>query len=359
MLILDRLIGWAFLRLFLITVLGVPLLFIVADLTGSVDSYIEREFTVGEVMLYYYYQLPQFLLWSFPVGALVAAVFTVNSMTQHREIVAIKSGGVSFHRIVAPLLLLGAILAGVALVEIDSVPAGNRKAARMLNKDRSLSSTGRGQFVYKSDDGRSITASQLTGTQEDAQIHRLVIESGDPLRDSVTLHLFARWAFYSPERGWTLSDGLLRRVGPGDRVVAFQFDTLWSRHFTEAPADLVKRPPEADFMTLGEIRRQADALLRSGGNPLELLVKMNQRIALAVGTLVVILFAAPLATTAERGGPAFGIGTSLASTILYILLFRLSGAVGEAGGMDPAWAAWLPNGVFFVVGAVLLVRVRT
>ncbi len=74
---------------------------------------------------------------------------------------------------------------------------------------------------------------------------------------------------------------------------------------------------------------------------------------------MVLLFGAPLATSNKRGGTAYGIGLSLGTVIVYILMLKISGAVGEAGAMPPLAAAWLPNVVFFGAALVLLARVRT
>jgi lipopolysaccharide export system permease protein len=45
--------------------------------------------------------------------------------------------------------------------------------------------------------------------------------------------------------------------------------------------------------------------------------------------------------------------------IVYVLLLKISGAVGEAGAFSPLVAAWLPNAIFFGAAMVLLARVRT
>ena len=100
-------------------------------------------------------------------------------------------------------------------------------------------------------------------------------------------------------------------------------------------------------------------MYRSGGDPNELLVKRDQKLSIPAATLVVMLFGAPLATTVKKGGAALGVGVSLGSTIVYIMLLRLFGAIGASGGMEPFWAAWLPNFIFLAVGVLLLARVRT
>lgn len=112
-------------------------------------------------------------------------------------------------------------------------------------------------------------------------------------------------------------------------------------------------------MTYDELTRQAEAVFRSGGNPRGLLVKRDQQIAIPVATLIIILFGAPLATTVKRGGAAVGVGASLGSTILYMVLLRVFAAIGTAGALPPIWAAWIPNIIFLGAAVFLLARVRT
>ena len=66
-----------------------------------------------------------------------------------------------------------------------------------------------------------------------------------------------------------------------------------------------------------------------------------------------------MATSTKRGGTAYGIGIALISTILYMLLFRISGAFGETGTLDPFIAAWIPNFLFLAAGIFFMARVRT
>jgi lipopolysaccharide export system permease protein len=78
-----------------------------------------------------------------------------------------------------------------------------------------------------------------------------------------------------------------------------------------------------------------------------------------VAALVIILFAAPLATSYKRGGAAIGVGLSLTTVIAFIAMLRLAQALGEAGALSPWAAAWTPNLVFGGAALVLMSRVRT
>jgi lipopolysaccharide export system permease protein len=88
-------------------------------------------------------------------------------------------------------------------------------------------------------------------------------------------------------------------------------------------------------------------------------VKQEQKLAIPIATLIILLFGAPLATSSKRGGTAYGVAVSLGSTMLYLLMLKIAGGFGASGALPPFWAAWLPNLLFLAVGVVLIRRVRT
>jgi len=355
--VLDRLVCRRFLRLFTIFIVAAPMLFILGDATENLDRYLDRGISFDQVVVSYIYGFPQFVFWSFPIAALLATVFTIHPMTTHREVMAAKAGGISFHRFIMPLIVLGFILTGVGLVLADLAPRANQTAAE-LRGDRLRLQGWRSNFVYITDQGEALKARRLT--VEDGRIHDLVFQwlprAGEEASVRHTLAEEARW---SEEEGWVFQNGFTREIHPDGREMAYRFDRLMMKSFTERPEDLLQVLRDEDEMTYEELDRFAERLLRSGGDVGRTLTKKEQRLAIPVATLVIILFGAPLATSSKRGGAAFGVGLSLATTILYLMLFRLSGAMGYAGTLDPWVAAWLPNGIFLVGGLVLLSRVRT
>lgn len=354
--ILDRLVAGTFLRIFCLFVLGAPLLFVLGDVTEQLDNYLDRGLGFADVARSYVFELPQFVLWSFPVAGLIAAVFTVHSMTANREVVAAKAGGISFHRLVAPLFVLGFLLTGAALWLTHLVPDANRIAAE-IRKERDVRQAWRSNFVFQTEDGRALSIRRLTVF--DDRIHGVVIEEGDPLKAQPVTHVVAQMGEYQEEKGWVFHDGYLRRIQPDGRELTWKFDRMVSRGLDANPRDLLEEVRDDDLMTYGEMGRLAEIIRRSGGDPQKLLVDREQKLAIPVATLVIILFGAPLATTSKRGGSAFGIGVSLGTTILYMILFKVFAAIGESGAMDPLAAAWTPNALFLAGGLVLLTRVRT
>ncbi len=354
--ILDRLVAKTFLRLFLLFVLGAPLLFILGDATEKLNSFMDRGLPLEQVLLSYLYQYPQFIFWSFPIAALLAAVFTIQPMTVHREVMAAKAGGISFHRLVAPIFILGFILTGVGLALSEIVPHTNTRSAE-LRGDRERRQAWRSNAVYITDQGESLAYRRLTAT--DGRMVGVVLfrQARDPGEPAV--HIVADEARWTEDDGWMLWNGYVRELDAGGEERFQRFQEMAYERLTEHPDDLVDTVRDEDEMTRGQLSALADRVTRSGGDPGRLEVKREQRLAIPVATLVIILFGAPLATSSKRGGAAFGIGLSLATTILYLVLFRVSGAFGYAGILDPMLAAWLPNVAFLLAGMLLLLRTRT
>lgn len=352
--ILDRMVAASFFRLFAVGILATPPLFILGDVTESLDRYLDRGLTGVQVAQAYVWMLPLYIQWSFPIAALIAGVFTVHTMTQHREVVAAKAGGISFHRLIRPVLLGGLFLTGVALALSWAVPRAFRHANDILQNEPPR--TWRSDFVYQTEDGLALAVDRLTlvdGRMQGVTAVRRAPNGGR------LLHVEAEVAGYQPAEGWTLVRGTLRQVEGPDTMRAFQFSRLRIAGLTEGPEDLLEEPRQENEMTYSELGRLAAIIERSGGQPNKLLVTREQKIAIPVATLIIILFGTPLATNAKRGGTAYGVGVSLGTTMLYLLAFKVAAGFGAGAAISPFWAAWMPNVVFLAMGLVLMARVRT
>jgi lipopolysaccharide export system permease protein len=353
--LLDRLVGGTFLRLFVVSVLATPPLFILGHLTERLDDYLDSGLTSLEIAHGYLYNVPEYLAWSFPIAGLIAAVFTVHGMTTHREVVAAKAGGVSFHRLILPLLLLGLVMTGVALAATDLVPLSKRRAAEILEQ-RSGRRDWRSAFTYQTEEGLVLSVQRMDAPQR--RMTTIGLYRSPSEEHPTTVHAHADLAVYDT-LGWTFETGAFRRVWPDGVESAMTFRSMRVPGLKETPEDLLVEPRDEEEMTYDEIARQARIVERSGGNASQLRVKQEQKLAIPVATFVIILFGAPLATSSKRGGAAYGIGISLGSTILYILMLKVAAGFGASGAIPPLWAAWAPNAAFFLMGVVLMVRVRT
>lgn len=351
---LDRMVSSTFAKLYLVFVACVPAVFIVSDLSDKLDRYLNRNLGMADIAIGYVFQYPHFTVWSAPLAGLIAAVFTVQSMTTHREIEAAKSGGISFHRLVAPIWVVGAVFTVGAYFLADLVPVANRKAAERLG-EREARQEWRSDFVFQTEQGETLTIRQLYLASQ--SMDGLLIERQD--EGGTLRHVWARQAFWEEDAGWTLHDGYFRLIQPGGGEATYAFERYRPAGLSVPPEGLLEEPREDEEMSYRELGRHAAVVDRSGGDARDLLVKQQQKLAIPATTLVIVLFGAPLATTVKKGGATVGISFSLGSAIVYLMLLQLFGAIGATGGLSPWWAAWTPNLIFLATGLVLLARVRT
>ncbi|MFS8637039.1 MAG: LptF/LptG family permease [Gemmatimonadota bacterium] len=355
--ILDRYVLSEFLRLFLLFAAAAPVLFILGDVTDNLDRHLNRGYTAVQILLNYVYQVPLFVLYSFPIASLIASVFTVNSMTRYSEVTAAKAGGVSFYRLYAPLPILGVVLTVAGLGISELVPIAERARVAALEESANRGRTSRTDFVYRTADGWVLSVRRLDAGR--GTMTRVVAEREGNEPEIPSIYIHAQEAVYSAETGWVLRNGIYRSMFGPEVERAFRFYELRMPGLTETPEQLLAEPRAPEEMGYAELGRFIEIIERSGGRPLELKVERAQKIAIPVATLVIILFAVPLSTSSQRGGSAYGVGISLAITIVYLMLFRVAGAAGASGALPPTLAAWIPNGAFAAAALVLAARVRT
>ena len=71
------------------------------------------------------------------------------------------------------------------------------------------------------------------------------------------------------------------------------------------------------------------------------------------------LLAVPFGATTGKKGAMYGIGLATVMAGAYFLILTLSLAVGAAGVLPPALAAWAPNLIFASFAVFLMFTVRT
>src|SRR2546422_10647967 len=97
--------------------------------------------------------MPETMFLVLPAAVLFATTFTVGPMGRYSEITAAKAGGISFLRLIRPLLILSgaAVLAGPLLGE--AAPGASSKKAELLGQKQVRARDYRPNFVYRADGG--------------------------------------------------------------------------------------------------------------------------------------------------------------------------------------------------------------
>jgi lipopolysaccharide export system permease protein len=287
-------------------------------------------------------------------------VFTVGLLQRHSELTAAKASGISFHRLIRPLLIASAAAALMDSGLTELAPVTSSRRAELLGEKQVRSSSSRYNFVYRADGGWVYAIRSLeTGSRE---MRDVILEREGTGAEYPTILIAAQRAAYDTGgvgRGWTLARGTVRYLLGQDRESAFTFDTLATRALHETPADLLAEPKAPAEMGYAELGRYIDALARSGSDTKKLRVDRALKLSVPFACIIIALFGAPLAISTPKSGAAWGVAVCLATTFVDLLMFQLSKAVGAGGVLPPSFAAWVPNLIFGAAGLWLWRRART
>ena len=103
-------------------------LFIIVTLFELLQDITSRNISIGIVLAYFAYLLPQIFYWVVPLANLLAILINLGTLTKTNEVLAVKAGAVSLYRLSLPLILMGALLSGAVYVMQDYVlPWTNKK----------------------------------------------------------------------------------------------------------------------------------------------------------------------------------------------------------------------------------------
>jgi lipopolysaccharide export system permease protein len=356
--ILDRYILRSWIRIFVLTAFGFPVVSVLIKITDNMRGLLSRGLTVGEIVKSYLYVLPEEIAMVMPASVFFATVFTLGAMSRNSEVVAAQAGGRSFHRLARPLFLAAAAAALLAFVVGEISVAASSKSLELQKAREARTTTYRYNFVYGADANWVYTIRTLDVVN---QVLRdpVFIRQGNGTNYPY-LAVGADSATYDRTGTvWRIWGATSRIIFGGLAQPVFTAQEMRLRALSQTPSQLLaasKAPSEMRYRELGEY---IDGLRRSGNDVNKLRVERALKIAIPITCLIVALLGAPLSLSSPRAGAAYGIAISLAATVLFLLVINLAKAVGNGGIVDPLVAAWAPNVLFLSVALVLLKRVRT
>jgi lipopolysaccharide export system permease protein len=354
---LDRYVFTEFAKIFVTTSLGFPLLLVIIDLTDQLEKYLARDLPKRDIALSYLYWIPESMFMVLPAAVLFATVFSIGGFTRHSEVTAAKASGISFYRLAMPIFVGAVCAAALDLVLAEVVPITNSRRYDLLEEDKFRGTTSRYNFVFAGEGGRVYKVGSLSTTSrllENVQIERRGTGPEYP-----TVIVAATTGRYMPNGTWRLDRGEMKIVADSGPDFGMRFAAMIDKRFVERPADMLAKPRSPQEMRYRELTRFIKAQERSGSDVNTTRVERALKIAIPFTCIIIALFGAPLATSTQRGGAAYGVGISLAVTVVFLMLVQLTKAIGGKGLLPPDLAAWIPSAIFGALGIVLLSRVRT
>jgi lipopolysaccharide export system permease protein len=402
---LDRYVMGRFLGALSIALLALTVIFVLIHLMDHVDVYLDHDAPWTTVGRYYLLQMPYNTLLTLPMAVLIATIISIGELGRHGELTAMKSSGLSLYRITMPLVAFGlALTLGVLFLGETIVPRLNERGnevyeEEILDQPKDFEDF-RGNFVYQNPEGytylvRSMFVNDSGGASADQ------VEIQREMEDGTFLRINAPQMTWEGETGtWALRNGELR-VFPGPAPVSpdstvsdsaaaasraaepapadsapadsasaarpidermFTFALLRSTGISDSPQELLVESKAPEEMGYEDLVRYIDDRERLGADTRQEQVDLHMKVAYPFANFVILIFGIALvgsASHASRQSGTVGFGLALFLTIIFWGFLRVGQGIGYGGGLPPFAAAWLANGIFGLVGLVLLARAKT
>jgi lipopolysaccharide export system permease protein len=300
--------------------------------------------------------LPEIIVLTIPIGVLLGTLLVFNRMSGDSEIIALRTSGVSFYRIMVAPLLFG-IFTSIASFGINEyvVPMANRtsKQLEFVAMYKMKLPAGSANFTYM-ERGKNLALNRIfyIGLYDGKQIHNIIIL--DFTHNKLVQIISAaggQWA----NGEWILRKGRTYVLaGDSDITRIMQFESLTIPGIANAQKALDMHAVYPKDMSMSELGAYMKVLEKGNTLGNDLKVKYHQKLAQPLACLIVALAGAPLGLLARRSRSNMGLIYSAAIVFLYYVMVSTSGALGESGRLDPLLAAWLPNILIGSVGMIIL-----
>jgi len=357
--IIDRYIIRKFITILFFNILAFIVIFVVIDLIENLDKFLSFDATLGDVFLYYVFYIPFIIILTLPVSMLLSSLFSLGSMAQHNEIIAIKSSSVSLYRILLPVLIISFLISiATGLAGETFVPKTNRLRLDIyrynIKKESRQIQTSRSQIAIQDEDNRQIYIQYYETSRKRA--HKVnIIQAAN---NRITHRLDARFMEWnSDSSNWYLIDVTARAFTETSESIT-RYDTLRYTDSKIVPEDLLDLEIQPEEMNYAELDRFVDKMLALGADARRWLVDLYMKISYPLANFIIVLFGAPLAAKKRRSGPALGFAIALLISFIYFLFLRTGQVLGHKGDLEPWLAAWIGNIVFGVGAIIVLIRER-
>jgi len=357
--------------LFLVLVAVCGLLFIQICYDDFKDM-LEIGANFSDFIRYIFITMPSFLGLVLPLALLISLLFTLTKLHRSNEITAMRTAGVGFTRLTAPLWFIGILACALVWWLNSSVVPWSVEQSRQLDAEMQFKKQAktlppdRVGAVYSvafdnSEDHRMWLINRYRQAAPAKAFGISVSQMNTQGRE--TKRIVASTASYDKKRSrWIFENGRELTFNPEteEEITSEPFTTKIETSYHEDPTLMLltdQRPRDLSFFELKRLMNYFEA----EKNPNKIVpysVRYYSLIADTLAPLIVIAIAIPFAMAGVRVNPAVGVSKAIGLFILYYIFNTIGSSLAMKQWVDPQTAAWIPNAGMVVIAAYFLSKLR-
>lgn len=354
--LLDKYVLKELLFPFIFGVASFSSLFIASSMLFKIVQYITTYGApVSTVARLFLYSMPEVINYTFPMAVLLAALIAFGKLSGNSEIVAMKSGGISYYRIVAPVLVVGFIISMFSVIWAEKVvPPSKHEAKRILAEEIQSNVKPKTQehVVIKTLRGHTQRITYARSFDESTGIMKNITieEFQDEKLIRVQTAETAKWE----GNAWILENGTVFSIDEKEGVSNKAVFTKQVIPLNTTPREISWEQKSAHEMTLGELRGYIRVMERQKLSTDDLWTEIFMRFAIPLASFVFALLGATLGTQRQRSSSSIGMGLSVVVIFVYYGIMAFATGLGKGGVIPPLLAAMVSNIICLITGIILL-----
>ncbi len=332
----------------------------VSDLTYKIN---EHNLPLTFAILVFLLKIPEYTAYALPIGTLLTTLLVYGRLNSDRELIALRSAGISLYRIMAPAIAFSILITGITFFFNELVvPAANHQATLLQNPflgetdfDLQRKDIFYPEYQDITSNDRQLKRLYYAEKFDGRQLKNITIItwSEDKLNQVITAK-FARWN--NKQQVWQLIEGQKETLT--DSLISTEIEQFNYQEIS-LPATFFKlvtvaKSPEE--MNLKQALTYLDLIANSNSlkNIRLFQVRIQQKMAFPSICFVFALVGVTLGSAHSTINRSQGFGLCVAIVFSYYLVGFMTGSLGIAGLISPFLSAWIPNFLGLGVGGWLL-----
>jgi len=297
------------------------------------------------------YKTPSVMVETFPIAVLFATMTGIGRLNRENEITAIRMGGISFFRLIIPLLVVGITVSVMTFIlNEEIVPWANHKANNIIRETilKEAMPDPKEEVFFKGPQGRLFYVNEYD--KDAGEISNIVIYETE--KNKFPEVITAKRGLIKENR-WLLDSGIVHQYDKNGKIIfESKFDKL-EIELTDEMKELYGSQKSSSEMSREELGERIALFKKSGINVDSLMVDYHLKLAEPLAALIFVLISVPLSLSGKESRTLNLIFTIIIVFLYYVIL-SFSRSFGKNQILPPLAAAWLPNLIFLIFGFVLL-----
>jgi LPS export ABC transporter permease LptF/LPS export ABC transporter permease LptG len=357
--LLDRYIISRFLQVSVLIFVGLLLILIFINFFQHLELLKETQKPIRLLFLFIWYKMPEFILFTALISILISPALSLSYLYRRNEIQAMITLGVSYFRIILPLILVAlALMIPGFFLQDKVISRSNARAEEILNviSDRPVRSFTliSHYWIRSASDGRFYHYDLLEPSKK--KLSRLLVLEINKDSSGIKRIIYATEALINPDE-LKLQSGWVREFK--DNVFLFSPFNFSQINLPQAEKYFLKEWKEPANMSLNELKRYSLDLEKTGYKATRFRLEAEFRKAFTFSFLVLVILSLAFVGLFGAQNFIFPLVLSLIGGFLYWETLAIFRSLGIAESLSPWLAAWGPQILFLLAGGYLLLKSRT